>query len=819
MLLITAFIALAAITALLVFRHRCRSRQEKTVAGLILHSLLASACVVLLSEPLGLHWLPALQLGAGVVLAAYLAFRGVTASFWGKLLFQSLLVLLLFLGGYLYSATQLPYGDRPFAALSQNQPRPLGSKDIQAQWIAGLPLDSAAAEAGTPTAEPGPVPRAAPAGRSADAPPVRWEELWPLMEKDSRIREVLQNLWEKQERELSEVRAQLNAASVSSTSMRRHALERGNVDDLLKENAISQARYHTLLETWALLDRDEQAFRERQGEERFHALLQLLEDGKVDESHKTEFIDFMVGRFPGDIRLVQPLIRVYDGLDEEYPRQKRLNQEFLGLYLAKREAVLRGLRRIGKPALQPLLDYRKKVLPSIGYSQARLDAFLDGVFGVKVRTLYGVAPAKSIAGFLNRDKYPPLQKLSGASFEQEYVRHGLRKLAVENAAPATGQILMGLSDDAYRHLIDVLDQDYSERTDALLIDANPAVRANTAWRLAELKNPYSLPLVFELMRDQNPEVRRLAAIAVGNFAIRDTQGSSDPKFIEIVRMLQNYRSTTDAFGRAWAVNALANVGDPQKALYVIDLLLNDGETLRSTVGEAAPSWHGDEERNAIQGLADTLKQTPEELSVKTQALGALIAIQSPEVLDVLLHYLNHVYEAHHTRPSLWRYIVPHLSLPQEAENIEDVVSYLALAQGQGHPQFHKRHLKALNVALRQTYETYRSGEFFQLLGFLRAFDSGEYRDYLAHTEEQIRIMRGCEYLKATLPFWLAFWPASLLLLLFAGHWLLPALNWEPAGAQRRSPNRRANPAADPGNAGAAPPPVIVPLKISAAQGH
>jgi catalase (peroxidase I) len=59
-------------------------------------------------------------------------------------------------------------------------------------------------------------------------------------------------------------------------------------------------------------------------------------------------------------------------------------------------------------------------------------------------------------------------------------------------------------------------------------------------------------------------VRRLAAIAVGNFKILDAQGSNDPKFTEIVRMLQNYRSNSDAFARAWAVLALVGVGDRQK---------------------------------------------------------------------------------------------------------------------------------------------------------------------------------------------------------------------------------------------------------------
>ncbi|MGK0683769.1 hypothetical protein, partial [Methylococcus sp. S1M] len=73
----------------------------------------------------------------------------------------------------------------------------------------------------------------------------------------------------------------------------------------------------------------------------------------------------------------------------EYPRQKRLNHEFLSLYQQKRNAILRWFARIGQPGLQPLLAYRKKTSSEIRYSQARLDRFLEQTVGQRVRPLYG----------------------------------------------------------------------------------------------------------------------------------------------------------------------------------------------------------------------------------------------------------------------------------------------------------------------------------------------------------------------------------------------------------------------------------------------
>lgn len=802
-LIIIASITLAAL--LLMFELKPKNPREKTIIGLILYTLLLLAGIALLVE----SYTPAtLQLAAACFIGCVLVFRTLMASFWGKVFYQSLLILLLFWGGYLYTISQLPYDDQPFAWLSNNQPKPLVLSEIKTRDWLGLPLTTSNTDNATSQLK---HPSEGVSAATPNLAALEWDALWPLMVKDARIRQQLQALREKQQQEYTAFSNQLNATSVASTAMRRHALGADNLQDLLKENAISLARYKTLQETWRLLDSDDQAFSQRQLEERFHVLLQLLEDSEVDESHKIELIEYMVRHFAGDIRLFKPLLNVYDNLDREYPRMKRLNQGFLALYLAKREAVLKGFRAMGKPVVQPLKDYRYKSLPTMSYSQARLDDFLLTELGVQVRSLYQRSPVLTVPDILNRKKYPGVSLFTGPSFAEDYARKTLRQLIAENAEPQAGELLLGLSDAQRQRIVEVLSGPYTQQIDQLLIDPEPAIRANTAWRLAELKNLYWMPLVLELMRDQNPEVRRLAAIAAGNFSIRDTQGSSDPKLTEIVRMLQNYRSSSDAFGRAWAVTALANVGDKQKALYIIDLILSDGTASQSVVGQAAPTW-SEEDRQVLADLMTTLQQTPEELLVKTQALNTLLALESPEGLDVLLHYLQHIYDVRTTQPSIWRFIAPHFSLPQEAENVEDVVLYLAQTQGNGHPQYLKRQLKALHDALREAYQQHRSGEFFQLLNFLKHFDAQNYQAYLDQTTEHVRIMRAIEYLSATVPFWLVVWPFNLLIALLVSYLILPALKLEPVRVGH-SGNSRANPAAF-GNAAAQKAPVIVPIKIA-----
>jgi HEAT repeats len=480
---------------------------------------------------------------------------------------------------------------------------------------------------------------------------------------------------------------------------------------------------------------------------------------------------------------------------------------YLRLYIDKRESLLRGFAMEGGKAIQPLLDYRKKVLPTVSYSQARLDSFLKTEFAVIPNLLYEVSAPISIPNILNRKKYPDLERFSGPSFTQEHIRLSLKRMETENQPPNADDILMGLDPQRYPEMIEALDRNEFERMDLMVIHQDPSVRANLAWLLAKRKDPLMVPVVFELMKDQNPEVRRIAVIAAANFTIKDTQGSSDPKFIQILKMLQNYRSNSDAFGRSWAVIALSGLGDKHKALYILDLILNDGNENQSDVGQSSPNL-SDEEQETVTSLIKTLRKTPEEVLVKNQALNSLLAIQSPEVLDILLHYLNHVYQVNETRPSMLRYLVPHLSLPQEAENVEDVIFYLSKVHRNETGGFQKRQLKALTFQLNEAYRSNKSGEFFQLVSFLEGFDPEGYQNYLVQNAEQIRIMTIFEYFSSTRYLWIIFWVVSLLFTYGFSYFILPLFQLEGIGSGGFS----ANPAMKSANSHASLP-TIVPIKI------
>ena len=162
-----------------------------------------------------------------------------------------------------------------------------------------------------------------------------------------------------------------------------------------------------------------------------------------------------------------------------------------------------------------------------------------------------------------------------------------------------------------------------------------------------------------------------------------------------------------------------------------------------------------------------------------------------------------------------RYIVPHLTPPQEAENVEDVVFYLA-QQYRASPDPLRQPLKTLRAYLSSAYAQHRSAEFFQYLGFLSTFDEQEYREYVELTNEHVLLMRASEYLRSTYGFWLALWPALLWCVLALQYGLGFSLDFAGAGRNTPSaPNRHSNPAADIRNHRRAPPAAaVVPIKVS-----
>jgi hypothetical protein len=384
-----------------------------------------------------------------------------------------------------------------------------------------------------------------------------------------------------------------------------------------------------------------------------------------------------------------------------------------------------------------------------------------------------------------------------------------------DAIPVPGQAVGSLEQSRFDGIVTAFEAGYSEKIDLLLIDPDPLVRANVAWQLATMKDPALLPLALDLMKDPHSMVRRIAAMALGNYRLKDAQGASDPMFVEVVNALQNYRSNADSYGRGWALLSLVNAIDRQKTLYIIDLLLNDGVSSNSELGHSAPAWRSAEERAAVDSLISVLTHTPENAYVKTQALYALVALDAPESLGTLLHYLHNTYVHAHMQPSIWRALVPHLTLPQEAENIEDVILYLANRHGSHDTHYTGERLEALRISLQRSYLERETGEYFQLLRFLREFDEAAYRDYLAQNQEHLRLMRVLEYARSTTRPWLIAWP--LLLCLFwccQQLWRLARTGSWPAASTGHT-SRSANPAASTGRKANLPPAAaILPISVS-----
>ena len=819
MILFIFFLAFCFSLIFTLLTLRTKTASDKFIILSLYYLFLTLSIGILISQLLGLTWPIYCQISTFVFILVYWMRQIWIATFWGKLLYGTSLVIHLCLGGYIYAITQLPYDNAPFKQISSNGPLDIHINQLSTLQITGLPNNNASSKT-IEHIKPRPL-KPINQTKKPDVENLSWANIEVIMHNDSRIHSVLQTLKEEQNQALSDRLAHLNTLSTSSTQMAREALNTAQTQQLIAEKAMSNTHYKTLKETWNLLNQDEQAFKNQQQNERFQTLLSLLEDNLVDETYKVDFIRFMSKNFADDTRLIKPLINLYQHLDEDYPRQKRLNKIFMALYIAKREALIEAFNNIGYPALQPLLNYRHKTAVPVTYSQARLDLFLQPYVSNKLEPIFGLAEPQYIPELLNRQKYSVLHKLRGASFEQETIRQSLLSLTKENQLPTTEAPILGLNNLHYSKIEKELPSDltklhYSSQLDEWLIHPDPVVRANLAWRLASIKSVQLLPLIFELMKDPNPEVRRYAAIAVGNFQTLDSQGAYDQKFIEIIRLLQNYRSNSDSFARGSAVLALTGTTDKQKTLYAIDLLLNDGEQANSTIGSNV-NWRSSEEQTLIESWTETLQKNPEDLWVKTQALNALITLNSTESLDLLLHYLHRTYINQHRSPSFWRYIAPHFSLPQAAENAEDVILYLAESQLKNSSQINNLDLKALRMGLWRAYENRYSGEYFQTLNFLRHFDIEAYQVYLSENTEQIRIMRVIEYLESSYNFWIVAWLLCLIGILIINYSLLPLLNINlPAHNTPYKPNRRANPAADDRHQAAPPSAAIVPININPA---
>ena len=684
----------------LTFEIRCFAEpsERRTLLWRSLRTILAmlSALIMLLMLAGQVTWPSPLVWAAGAFLAAALFLLALRASLRYKILLACLSLISLAALVFYWLLIQLPYATASFRSSWWQHPRPLDASAYASEWVSGFPLQSATQAAPLAT-------HAAAIKVGHPKSSLEWESLAAIMQKDSRIRSVLVSLQQKQDTDLAQMLASMNETSVTSTRMRRNALRPEQVDALLHDSAISSSYHATLTETWQLLDSTERAFRDRQVNERLQVLLELLADPAVDETHRIELIHWLLHHLPGDIRLLRPFISLYDQLDSDYPLQKRLNRPFLELYLQKRAALLEGFRSLGASAIQPLLDDRHQHISTLTYSQARLDQFLRDEAGVVVHALYIPSEPAGIPGFLNRQKYDAVTFLRGPSLHEDSLRKSLLQMDAENQPPVAGDGIMHIDPARWQTISATVFAGLPDQIDRWMTDADPAVRGALVWALASRRDPHVVPLLLELVHDVHPEVRRLAAMVLGGFRIRDTQAANDPKFVDMVRLLQNYRANSDSYSRCWAVLGLISTADVHKTLYVLDLILNDGAPAEASLGLSSPVWRSEEEKQAVTGLQALLQQTPEEMLVKNAALKALMALHSPESLGILLYAMHHSYLKAGYDPGLWHILLPHHSPPQLAENTADILLWMSGTDHTGSVEW-SRYLRAFNTQIQMSYD-------------------------------------------------------------------------------------------------------------------
>ena len=167
-----------------------RKPGDRFIVLLLYYLLLCLAGCIIVSQLLGVVWHPYLEIAAFVFIAVYWMRQIWVSSFWGKLLNETWLILHLFIGGYLYATTQIPYTDKPFASISMNAPLPLNINQYNIRQISGLPTVKQQVATNIEPHEHE-IKKLTTPFKQNDAIALSWENIEPLMQKDSHIRVVM----------------------------------------------------------------------------------------------------------------------------------------------------------------------------------------------------------------------------------------------------------------------------------------------------------------------------------------------------------------------------------------------------------------------------------------------------------------------------------------------------------------------------------------------------------------------------------------------------------------------------------------------------
>ncbi len=681
--------------------------------------------------------------------------------------------LLLFTGGYAWFHPET-FSDKPFGALEQRL-NPGGEITLTFPPRQGFAGNSAAITPSAPAA--GPAPSQTEAARpDLSKPEVRARydaQLTAMIDgdlADSAIKSVLTPFlkqWSSRYRLIEAERTNYDAeffASFQSKTKHTWQFEEA-LRSIYQKGAASAEEYHHYMRTKIDMTAEYEAkmteFKTRLQEleeERISILFRLLDHKPIAMEARIRLIGFMTQNHRGDIRLVNPLCHLYEGLDDQFTRDDLHTPEKARAYMNYLRAIDDALRGVGPAALPKLMDVWRGDDPAGRQPGSGREAD---------RMMYRGTPTAAALHDLLSDLGAPIQEiynhtvptpLPDFGFESDahdYDNHASQRWTLQEYQRrdrGRGAAVFPIrSDEDAERKAAFEAAVVSGRLEGLIpviTDPNPPVRAYAAWKLGASGNPRYEKYVRWLIHDSDPTVRSRAAAALGYFTVNGDANARDPKILDMLQSLNTF-SNEDIDSRVDIVRGFGTLKNQQKALHLLSIVLGVGseeiEKDLRTLWKDPAEW--EEVRKYRERIFNTERPQPEQPYVQLQALRVLAQIGDSRAFDINRRYWSSLHDAR----MLWN-ALPYGNRERMVTSAEALLEHLAGAL-EGHME-----PAVLESLEREEGQTHAQQIYMRKI--LKKVNPERYRELMSGSVWEMRLLSFLEYWRVTQ--WLWYWlPAFL----------------------------------------------------------
>lgn len=561
-----------------------------------------------------------------------------------------------------------------------------------------------------------------------------------LRKSDARIEEVLRNLDIEQTVLRTKHEASMTEWFYLTTGRHLNDLAALSAlkDEKLIRIVISKNELHNFVERRKEYDKNMKIFEVKLSLQREVTLFSLLNDPKIAIKNRNDLIEIITETYGSDPRMVTPLIQALGQLDKDYPMEKIHYGPVADYYFAQRTAILRALVSIGEPARRPLAEYRHNdSMSHITLTHVAVDHLLKEVFHEEARLLFE----------FSEDVYsaPVLAEMKTHEYENPestFARNEIGQYRKQEREELAEFPIGGMTRSDFDQKIKaVIDSGHSEEIDLLLIDRDERVRANFIHYLGILKDPRYAPYLLVAIGDESSLVRKVTAEVLRNVKIVNSSNTLDPKIPGIFSTIARYRNDADISARASAIRALTSLGSEEKALFVLDLVLNRGRVSGSSAENLKSVWPIDEERAAVEELRDSLLSLhrKEHPYITILTLETLLSMKTPKAFDIVAEYLLSL----HHEPHIWQQLLPLSDHGPYFESAHRALEYLA-------KEYPKDSLiqQSLHRRLNDAYGDWHPGHYLKVfLPLLKTADPEGYQTFIVENKIQIDLMSSLFYVR------------------------------------------------------------------------